>query len=384
MASRTITRSEYRRRLAGQCASDISDGNDEMNVSVLLKSALQKMSLAAFLAVGMTLLLSGCGDTKTPENRTIVVYSPHGPELEGDIKKRFEAAHPEYTVNFLDMGGGEILTRLRAEAQQPRADVWWGGSPPEFSRAIDAMLLEKYTPDWAAQVPADSKNPDGWWIGTFRTPEVIMYNTDKLKREEVPTTWEGMLDPKWKGKIAVRDVRGSATMKTIFCALILREQQRTGNVDAGFDFLKKLDTNTGSAYVAGPEFLYKALTGGQSSLTLWNLADALLQKRNGYPFAYVVPKDAIVPVEPIALVKGGPNPAGAKAFFDFVNSPEQLLLMAQERDRLPVRSDIPVDKLPEWIRNLKLEPMKIDWTTLDKNMEKWIARWDAEIKGKAQ
>jgi iron(III) transport system substrate-binding protein len=176
-------------------------------------------------------------------------------------------------------------------------------------------------------------------------------------------------------------VRGSATMKTIFSALILRELQRTGDEAAGFEFLKKLDVNTGS-YVAGPEFLYQALTGGRYTLTVWNLADALLQKRNGYPFEYVIPKEAIVPVEPIALVKGGPNAAGARVFIDFVNSPEQLILMARERDRLPVRTDVPPAQLPDWMRELKLEPMKIDWTVLDKNLEKWIAKWDAEIKGK--
>ena len=349
-----------------------------------IRGAIRKL-FAPVLFVGV-LLSTGCGNSSnsgaSSATHAIVIYSPHGAELEGDVKKRFEAAHPEFTVNFLDLGGGEILQKLRAEQGQPRADLWWGGSPADFNRADEAGLLDTYRPEWAKNVPDDSKSADGSWIGTFRTPEVIMYNSDKLKRDDVPTSWDGLLDPKWKGKIAIRDVRGSATMKTIFGALIYRDMQRTGNVDAGFEFLKKLDANTAGAYVAGPEFLYKALTTGRYELTLWNLADARLQERLGYHFEYVIPKEAIVPVEPMAPVKGGPNPAGAKVFFDFVNSPEQLVLLARERDRLPVRTDVDQSQLPDWMRELKLEPLKIDWSVLDKNLEKWIARWDAEIKGK--
>ena len=337
--------------------------------------------LAAFVCA---IILSSCGNSgggAAPSKASpaaIVIYSPHGAELEGDVKKRFEAAHPEYTVQFLDLGGGEILAKLKAEQQQPRADVWWGGSPVDFDRAESAGLLEPYAPDWTRNLPPDAKSPSGAWVATFRTPEVIMYNATLLKRDEIPDTWDGLLEAKWKGKIVIRDVRASATMKTIFGALILRAE----NPEAGFEFLRKLDANTG-AYAANPQVLYDYMKSGRCPVTLWNMADALLQKGFGYPFDYVIPRGAIVPVEPIALVKGGPNPVGAKLFHDFVNTPEQLGLMARERNRLPARTDIPVEQLPDWMRTLKLDPVTIDWAMLDKNLEKWIARWDAEIKGKS-
>ncbi len=352
------------------------------------KSVSARLLLAVCLAV---LAITGCGNgsgtpAKSGESggaaKAIVVYSPHGAELEGDVKKRFEAAHPEYTVQFLDLGGGEILAKLKAEQQSPRADIWWGGSPVEFNRAEAAGLLTPYAPEWIKNLPDDAKSPSGSgaWVATFRTPEVIMYNRDVLKREDVPETWDALLDAKWKGKIAIRDVRASATMKTIFGALVLRGT-KNGDAEPGFDFLKKLDANTG-AYAANPPVLYEYMKSGRYPVTIWNMADALLQKSFGFPFEYIIPKEAIVPVEPIALIKDGPNPTGAKLFHDFVNTPEQLILMARERNRLPARTDIPADQLPEWMRTLKIEPMKLDWPVLDKNLEKWIARWDAEIKGK--
>src|SRR5262245_60617359 len=96
-------------------------------------------------------MLSGCGSGSSPN--TLVVYSPHGQELENDVKARFEAAHPSYSVQFLDMGGGVILDRVERERTRPGADVWWGGSPGDFRRAEAKGLLEPYTPDWTKNVP---------------------------------------------------------------------------------------------------------------------------------------------------------------------------------------------------------------------------------------
>ena len=331
----------------------------------------------ACISALVCIALSGCGGGT---DKLIVVYSPHGQPLEHDIKIRFEAAHPGYTVDFLDMPGAEIFTRVQAEKAFPRASIWWGGSPGDFKKAEALGLLEPYAPDWTKDLPSDAKSPSGAWVATFRTPEVIMYNSKKVAAQDVPQTWDGLLDPKWKGRIVIRDVRASSTMKTIFGALIMREQKRTGKLEDGFEFLRKLNGNTGS-YAANPQIMYDQLNGDTpQAITLWNLADALLRKSVGDPFEYVIPAETVVPVEPIAIIKGTSDPAGARLFHDFVNSPEQLVLMAKERHRLPARTDLPKEQLPAWMNGLKIEPLKLDWTEFDKNVDEWIARWDAEIK----
>lgn len=314
--------------------------------------------------------------------RNIVVYSPHGQWLEGDVKRRFEAANPGWTVDFLDLPGGTILERVQREKERPRADVWWGGSVLDFRKAEDLELLDAYRPELSRVLPQGAFSLGAKWNATFRTPAVIMFNSEKVKKEELPTEWTGLLDAKWKGKILVRDVRPSTTMRTIFCSIIAQENRKAGNDSAGFDWLKKLDANTGS-YAGTPQIMYDQLKGpGPLSATLWNLADALLLKSQGYPFDYVIPAGAPVPVEPIALIKGAPNPEGAKKLYDFINDPEQLILMANERFRLPARTDLPTEKLPAWMREMNLKPGDVDWAVIDKNMDEWIARWDAEIKGK--
>src|SRR5689334_7470550 len=90
-------------------------------------------ALSIFVVISF-LFISSCGDGPAA-GKTIVVYSPHGKLLENDIKTRFEAAHPGWTVIFQDMGGGDIYPKISAEKSRPRAALWWGGSLSDFKRA---------------------------------------------------------------------------------------------------------------------------------------------------------------------------------------------------------------------------------------------------------
>jgi iron(III) transport system substrate-binding protein len=321
----------------------------------------------------------GCGSGDT--SKTITVYSPHG-KLKSETAQRFQAAHPGWKVEFIDLGGGEIPNRIKAEKNKPACDVWWGGAAGDFDNADKEGLLEPYSPEWSKNLPAQSKSSTGAWVATFLTPEVILFNPKKVAKHEVPTTWEGLLDEKWRGRIAIRDVRASATMKTIFSALILSEKKRTGNLEDGFEFLKKLDANTG-AYAGTPNILNEMLErDGPLAITVWNLPDAQQLVAENRSFDYVIPTQTPVPVEPVALIKNAPNPEGAKLFYDFVNSPEELLILAKERFRTPARTDLPGEQLPPWIKALKITPMDVEWPELQKNSEQWMQRWDSEIKGR--
>jgi len=133
-----------------------------------------------------------------------------------------------------------------------------------------------------------------------------MYNSKKISAEEAPKTWDDLLDPKWKGRIVVRDVRPSSTMKTIFGALILREQKRKETWTQDFEFLRKLDANTG-AYAPLPEVMYEYLSGdGPFCRDALNLADALAAE-SAVSVCLRHPAGCSRAGRTIALVKGGPK-----------------------------------------------------------------------------
>jgi iron(III) transport system substrate-binding protein len=335
------------------------------------------------LHIGWVLLLAGCssGDFK----RTLVVYSPHGKEMLAAFEKQFEAENPALDVQWLDMGSQDAYDRIRTERGNPQADIWWGAPLTTFAKAEAESLLERYQPSWDAAVDAEFKSAGGFWYGTFSTPEVIMYNKRLVRAEEAPRDWDDMLDPQWHNKVIIRNPIASGTMRIIFCAIIQREAARTGSTDAGFDWLRKLDANT-KTYAADPTQLYLKIAREEGVVTLWNLPDVVLQaETNGYPFGWVIPASGTPLItDCIAIVRGTKRKNDAALFYEFVTSQGAMVQQAREFFRIPTRSDIPKDDLPEWIRNLRFHPMTIDWQQLEANEKAWMKRWDDEVKGKGE
>ena len=138
------------------------------------------------------LIAAGCSH----DHRTVVlVYSPHGKELLQDFANRFMRVHPGIDLQWDDMGSTEVLDRVRAERDNPQANVWFGAPAELFERAAHEGLLEPYTPTWADAVPAEAHDSSGYWYGTYLTPEVIGYNSDVVTAAEAPRDWDDVLDP---------------------------------------------------------------------------------------------------------------------------------------------------------------------------------------------
>ncbi|MBM2841156.1 MAG: hypothetical protein HW412_1684 [Bacteroidetes bacterium] len=313
------------------------------------------------------------------------MYTPHGKEMLIEFEKEYELAHPDVDVQWLDMGSQDVYDRIRTERENPQADIWWGAPATTFAKAEAEGLLEKYIPTWNEGLGTEFESEDGYWYGTFLTPEVIMYNNRVLTEQEAPNDWDDLLDPKWQDKIIIRYPLASGTMRIIYAALIQREVRKAGSVEAGLDWLLRLDANTKS-YAADPTQLYLKIAREEGLVTLWNLPDVLLQvKVNGYPFGYVIPKSGTpLIVDCIAIVKGTVHRAEAERFFEFVTSKEALIKQAREFGRIPARHDIPPTDLPDWIAKLDLKPMDVDWQSLQANEKDWMKRWDEEVKGKGR
>jgi len=282
-------------------------------------------------------------------------------------------------------GSQDAYDRIRTERANPQADLWWGAPLTTFARAEAESLLEHYIPSWDNAVPAEMKSAHGFWYGTFSTPEVIMYNNRLVSEAEAPKDWDDLLDARWKDKIIIRYPLASGTMRIIFSALIQREAQRTGSIDAGFAWLRRLDANT-KTYAAEPTQLYLKIAREEGVVTLWNLPDVLIQKHiNGYPFGYVIPKSGTPLItDCIAIVRGTKNRRLAEQFYEFVTSEDAMVKQATEFFRIPTRRDIPHERLPEWMRSLTITPMQVNWEELEANEKLWMKRWDEEVKGRGK
>ena len=251
-----------------------------------------------------------------------------------------------------------------------------------FEQAEEEGLLERYIPSWDTCVAPAAKSSQGFWYGTFFTPEVILYNTTMLQASDMPKDWDDLLAPARKGKILIRAPLASGTMRIVFSAIIERERERSGTTDAGFQWLKRLDANT-KAYVSDPSQLYIRIARGEAPLSIWNLPDIAMEaSRAGYPFAYVLPASGSPMItDGIALVKGGKHMDAARVFYEFVTTTESMLLQSRAFYRIPARRDIPADSLPSWLAGRVWTPMKIDWRSIAQHEGEWMKQWEEEVKG---
>ena len=330
--------------------------------------------------LGLLAGLLGCGgDGRTP----VVLYSPHGRDQLTLMERDFEARRPDIDVRWLDMGSQEILDRLRFERVNPQADVWFGGPTTIFDRGIGDSLLAPYRPNWADRVPRDGVGPGDLYYPAYRTPAVIAFNSRLVTRETAPQDWDEVLQPKWKDKVLIRDPMASGTMRAIWGLILLRSLRETGDTGQGMAWLRRLDAQT-KAYALNPAILDARLARAEGLITLWDLPDILIGRAKGLPFDYVFPRSGTVVIDDaIGLVRGSRHPAAAQAFIDYVGSEAAQLLAADKVFRLPVRTDLPADRVPAWVadveREMAVTPM--DWKLLSREGAAWMGYWDRHVRG---
>jgi iron(III) transport system substrate-binding protein len=330
-------------------------------------------------ALTLALLAASCGDGRLP----LTVYSPHGSDLLSLMEKAYEAKHPEIDVRWLDMGSQEVYDRIRSEAANPQADVWYGGPQTIFIRGAEDGLLAPYRPTWADAIPPGSRNSQNLFFGSYRTAPVLVYNTQAVKPEEAPKDWDDLLDPRWKGKILLRDPLASGTMRTLFGMVLSHSVKETGNLDRGWDWLRRFDGQT-KEYVQNPALLLEKLNRREGLVTVWELTDMLWQAKRGAPLGYRFAKSGTPVIDDsIGMVKNAPHAAQAKAFIEFVGSVEGQELAAREAFRLPARTDLPPARLPQWAQEVLKEmvPADVDWPLIAKNGQQWMATWDRTVRG---
>jgi iron(III) transport system substrate-binding protein len=344
------------------------------------------LALAAIVLTGLALSACG-GDSGSAsgagaERKFLVIYSTHGKENVEPVLERFKKAHPEITVEWRPFSTIDLFNALRAEKSDPQCDVWWGGPSGTFIRGEREGLLQPYRPAWADAVPAESHSPAGLWHGNYLMPECIMHNANVLTPEQAPQEWDDLLKPEWKGKIVLRDPAKSGTMRAIFGAMIWRFHQKTESPEQGYDWLRQLHANV-AAYAPDPRAMYQALNSEETPVTVWNIVDAHVQSQQGYNFKAIIPASGVpVLIEGIGLVKDCPNPNNGKLFIDWVAQVDEAVYQAHEFHRIPARTDIPAEKLPDWMTQKKIVAMEIDQEIYMPLEEKWMDYFRENIQSK--
>lgn len=278
---------------------------------------------------------------------------------------------------------GETYARVRAEKDNPRADVWWGGTGDPHLQAAEEGLTEPY------KSPMLAKMRD-WSVrqaerAQFRTVGVYMgalgygYNREELARKKLaaPACWADLLKPEYKGEVQMADPNSSGTAYTMLATLV----QLWGEEQA-FDYLKKLHRNINEYTKSGAA---PAMAAGQGE-TLVGVAfqhDVVMVTLSGKPLVTVSPCEGTgFEVGSMSLIKGGRNAADARKFYDWALGPSaQLIAPDFGSFQVPSNSDVPLPKDSPDLTKIKL--IDYDFAKYGSSAERrrLLARWTTEVKG---
>lgn len=108
------------------------------------------------------------------------------------------------TYNLLTADADQLLERLKSEGANSPADVLITTDVGRLHRAKQDHLLQPVRPaKLEANVPAQYRDPEGYWYGLSLRARVVFYARDRVKPSKL-STYADLADPKWKGRLCVR------------------------------------------------------------------------------------------------------------------------------------------------------------------------------------
>ncbi len=310
----------------------------------------------------------------------VTIYSADGlhdgtPSWFGDQFDAFTKA-TGIKVQYVEAGSGGIVERVAKEASNTQADVLVT-LPPFIQKAAADGLLEPYTPAGSDQIAAADKDPNGDFVPLVNNYMNFIYNASALS--DPPKTFEGLLDPKFKGKIQYSTPGQAGDGTAVMIELI----HAFGSKDAAFDFFKKLQENNvgpssstgkltalvnkGEIYVANGDVQMNMaqMTDNPNIKIFWPAGP------DGKMSTFALPYY-------IGLVKGAPNSDNGKKLIDFLLSKDAQSTIASVARGVPARMDVEsTDAAAKSMHEMMMgvEVWTPDWNAVLNDLEADVARW---------
>jgi len=284
-------------------------------------------------------------------------------------------------VNYVVVGGaGQVQTRIEAEAANPQADIFLGGSS-EFHAALGTKgLLQKYRSSNAKYVSKTFIDPDGYWQGWYMGVLGFVLNVDRFRKElapkgiKKPITWDDVLNPAWKGLFVSSNPSTAGGAYIFLCNQIFRLGE-----NKGWDYLKKLNQNV-HHYTPNAPGPITAVANGEFILGMSWAHDIANTKSQGYPIEAIVPKDTAFEIGAVSIIKNekSRNVANAKKFVDWLLTKEAGELNTKNSLRYSARTDVPAPEgMPE-LKKVSIVKYDREWAAAHK--EELLKKWESTIQ----
>ena len=288
-----------------------------------------------FAAAAFAAALGWAGSVEAQQR--IVIYSSNDATLNKLVATEFTKA-TGVQADVISAGSGVVIKRVETEKDRPQGDIVWG-----ISRSLlqtNAQYFDSYVSQHKNAIPAEFRDPQDRWIGTNLHLLVVLQNTKSVPEADGPKSWDDLTAAKWKGNIAFTDPANSGSAYSNITMLV----DMWGG-EAGWEKLKKLIGN--AKMLNRSSLVFQGVGNGEYGLGISLEYAGYLWANNGAPVKVIYPSDGtIAQMEGVAIIKGGPNTAGARQFVDYVNRKDVREMILKETFRRPARQDLDLPNLP--------------------------------------
>lgn len=331
---------------------------------------IRSLSVLAVLAAVMS---TGCGGCQRADQR-VVVYCAQDQEFAEGVFADFAAGGSAVLPKFDTEANKSVslTAELEAEAGRPRCDVHWNNEILGTIRMARKGLYEPYTSPNADPFPTWTKAKDGTWQSFAGRARVLIVNTNLVPEADRPKSLLDLMQPKWKGKVGMAKPQFGTTATQAACLFEVL------GADAAKAFYRGLKAND-VQLVAGNKQAATGVSEGKFAVGLTDTDDALIELNAGKPVAIIFPDrdghpdhkrmGVLYIPNTVAVVKGCPNPTGAKKLVDYLLRAETEAKLAEGGGfQIPLNPEARAKLPPALLTPTQVKAMTVDF---DKAADLW-------------
>ncbi|MGK0553845.1 ABC transporter substrate-binding protein [Macrococcus capreoli] len=304
------------------------------------------------------------GDTKSNKTDKLVLYAAGPDNMVEAMVKDFEKKQG-VKVEVFSGTTGEILGRLEAEKNNPKADIVQVASLPAAMDYKEKGLIMPYKVKNHDKLYKDWVDAEGYYYGFSGSALGISYNTEQVKN--APKDWSDLTKPEFKDKIAIPDPSQSGT------AIDLLSINVKNNEDKAWDLYKQLKDN-GIKMAGANKPALETVIKGQNAAVFGGVDYMVYAaKKKGEPVDIAFPESgtAISP-RPAFILKSAKNVENAKAYMEYVTGADG---QKQVDSFFLMPADKSFAKNKEGVKREDIKELKYDWKNLSKESETVLKKY---------
>lgn len=315
----------------------------------------------------------------TIKEQVVNVYTHRHYESDQDIFEKFEEK-TGIKVKVINASADELIQKMKMEGEQSPADVLITVDAGRLSRAKEQGLLQPIESEiLKSSIPKHLRDVDDQWFGLTKRARIIAYAKDRVTPEEL-STYEDLIDKKWKGKILVRS-SSNIYNQSLMASLIANDGEAVAK-----QWAEGIVANMGRAPKGSDRDQVKAVVAGEGDLAIVNSyyvgrmlnspdpEEVKAANQIGIFFPNQDNRGTHVNVSGAGVAKHAPNKANAIAFIEFLISEDAQKIFTNSNYEYPVLSSVPaVQDIKDW-GDFKEDDLEL--TKLGENNKKAVLIFD--------